>query len=146
MAHAGGRPSLYTPELGDKICEGIAHRISLVRICANDEAMPEVRTVYRWFREHDEFCQNYARAREAQAEFIADEILEISDSSEFEPNDKRIRVDARKWLASKYKPKVYGDKIMTEHSGSITHKDMDDDELDRLIRERQQALEKAQRD
>lgn len=29
----------------------------------------------------------------------------------------RLRVDTRKWLLSKALPKIYGDKITTEHSG-----------------------------
>jgi hypothetical protein len=142
---AGGRPSLYTPEIGDKICEGIAQRVPLVRICASDDAMPEPRTVYKWLREHPEFVQNYTRAREDQADFIADELVEITDNSELEANDKRIRVDARKWLASKYRPKVYGDKIMTEHSGTIGTTDLSDEELTRRLAELEQAKAQSER-
>jgi hypothetical protein len=140
-----GRPTDYTPELGDKICAGISKRISLVRICESDEAMPEVRSVYRWLREHPEFCQNYMRAREDQADYIADELIEITDDSALEPADKRIRVDARKWLASKYKPKVYGDKIMTEHSGTIGTTDLSDEELTRKLAELEQARANSER-
>jgi hypothetical protein len=72
-----------------------------------------------------EFRHQYARAREAQADFLAEEILQIADDGE---NDtyatengpavnhdvvqrSRLRVDARKWLASKLAPKKYGDKL-----------------------------------
>jgi hypothetical protein len=34
----------------------------------------------------------------------------------------RLKVDARKWVAAKLKPKKYGDKLQTEHSGEITTK------------------------
>lgn len=128
-----GRPTDYTEELADKICEGVAKRISLVKICASDDLMPEPRTVYRWLREHPEFSHNYARAREDQADYIAEEVIEIADDPELEPNDKRVRVDARKWLASKYRPKVYGDKIQTEHSGKIDTGDMTADQVDARI-------------
>jgi hypothetical protein len=33
---------------------------------------------------------------------------------------QRLKIDAKKWELSKLKPKKYGDKIQTEHSGEIT--------------------------
>jgi hypothetical protein len=109
---------MYTQAIADKICAGIARRVSLVRMCDNNDELPEVSTVYEWLRKYPEFANNYARAREDQAEFIAEELIEITDNSELDPADKRIRVDARKWLASKYRPKVYGDKITQELTGA----------------------------
>jgi hypothetical protein len=41
----------------------------------------------------------------------ADEILSIADDAEFDPHDRRFRVDTRKWLLSKVLPTVYGDKL-----------------------------------
>jgi hypothetical protein len=128
-----GRPTDYTTAIADKICEGVAVRISLAKICASDPEMPAPRTVYRWLEQNEEFRHNYVRAREDQADFIAEELIEISDNPEFEPNDKRIMVDTRKWLASKYKPKVYGDKIQTEHSGEVSLNAMSDDALNARI-------------
>ncbi len=52
----------------------------------------------------------YARAREEQADFYADEIVTIADT-EPDAATARVRVDARKWVASKLKPKRYGDKL-----------------------------------
>ena len=67
--------------------------------------------------------QIYARACEARAEVMANEILEISDSENNKDNvvvqRDRLRVDTRKWLLAKLHPKKYGDKIGVEHSGSI---------------------------
>jgi hypothetical protein len=118
---AAGRPTDYTPELGDLICEEIARKKPLARVCDESEDMPSARTVYRWLREHEEFCQNYTRAKEDQADYLAEETLEIADREDIDPADKRIRVDTRKWLASKFKPKKYGDKLDVDakHSGTI---------------------------
>lgn len=111
-----GRPTSYTQELGDQICEAISRKTALAKWCDADESRPAPRTVYRWLREHEEFCQNYARAKEDQADFLAEETLEISDDDGIDPADKRIRVDTRKWLASKFKPKKYGERQQIEQT------------------------------
>jgi hypothetical protein len=41
-----GRPPLYTKELAEEICEQVAMRVSLSRICQLPN-MPAERTVYR---------------------------------------------------------------------------------------------------
>ena len=122
-----GRPSNYTDEIAASICERIADGESLRKIC-RDDAMPDKATVFRWLADDSrtDFRDQYARAREAQADAMADEILEIADDGR---NDKytdedgrertdqdviarsRLRVDARKWLASKMAPKKYGEKL-----------------------------------
>ena len=52
------------------------------------------------------------RAREKQADFYADEIIGIADDESLDPNSRRIMIDARKWAASRLRPKVYGDKLV----------------------------------
>ena len=72
----------------------------------------------------------YTRAREAQADYLVDEMIEIADDSrkdtkviftssgeEIPAEDKewtgrvRMMLDTRKFIASKLKPKKYGDKL-----------------------------------
>lgn len=105
------KPSDYTPEVGDIICERISRMEALAKICDTDDSLPSARTVYRWLRENEQFCQNYTRAKEDQADYLADDTLTISDDQSIDPQQKRIMVDTRKWLASKFKPKKYGDRI-----------------------------------
>jgi hypothetical protein len=76
--------------------------------------------VYSWLAEHKEFLPLYVRAREDQADTLVDEILEIADDSALDPNERCVRIDARKWIASKLKPKTYGDKVQTDVSGTIS--------------------------
>lgn len=130
-----GRPSLYNNELAIKICERIANGESLRAIC-KDEGFPNKSTVLKWiFRDNiKEFIDQYDKAREIQAQLLADEIVEIADTPkvgvinklnaageiiETKEEDmlghRRLQVDSRKWYLSKVLPKVYGDKI--EHSG-----------------------------
>lgn len=97
--------------------------------------MPALTTVYQWFAAHPEFAQHYARARLDQADTLADEILDISDDARNDWMERhgeedagwqvngehiqrsKLRVDARKWVASKLKPGTYGDKTETTHKG-----------------------------
>ncbi len=111
-----GRPSLYTEALAAKICLRLAEGESLRSICA-DKAMPGLSTVMGWLFDgkHEGFPEQYARAREAQAELRADEITDIADGVEHGASEAvqaaRLRIDARKWIAAKLLPKRYGDKL-----------------------------------
>jgi len=57
-----GRPSLYSDELAERICDLLSVGHSLRKICER-KGMPERRTVLRWLAQHDEFRHQYARAR-----------------------------------------------------------------------------------
>lgn len=126
-----GRPSVYSDELADTICERIAMGESLRSIC-RDESTPAMSTVFKWLNENQVFSDQYARAREEQAETLADEIVDIADEThnDWDVNDKgyevvnseaiarsRLRVEARKWVASKLKPKKYGEYTRNEITG-----------------------------
>lgn len=113
-----GRPTDYSEELTAKICERLAIGESLARICRDDD-MPSMSSVFLWLGKYPEFSERYTRAREAQAETHADRLIEIADNDTIDPNHKRIMVDTRKWVASKLKPKRYGDKAEVEHSGNV---------------------------
>lgn len=107
------RPSEYSTDTADKICDQLADGMSLRKICAQD-GMPDKETVRRWLRQQDGFRAQYAQAREDQADHWADEIIDIADEAE-DAGLARVQVDARKWVASKLKPKSYGDKQL--HTG-----------------------------
>lgn len=106
----------FDQAIADTICEEIADGRSLRSIC-KDEGMPAKSTVFKWLAAVTAFADQYARAREAQADSLADDILDISDNKSLEPNDRRIRIEARKWLAGKQRPKVYGDATTLKHTG-----------------------------
>jgi predicted transcriptional regulator len=118
-APLGGRPSGYTEELADKICDAIAGSSKgLNHHCKELGISPSM--VYRWLEKNEGFRERYARAREDQADFVADEIVEIADDNSRDAEyyvggnhvqRAKLRVDARKWVASKLKPKKYGEKL-----------------------------------
>lgn len=130
-----GRPSVYNLDMATEICSRLASGEALKSIC-RDEAMPGLTTVYRWLASNSEFRDLYTRAREDQADTLADEIIEISDDGkndwmkrnhgEDDPGwvangehiqRSRLRVEARKWIAAKLKPKKYGDRLTQEVTG-----------------------------
>ena len=104
-----GRPSKYSPEIADEICIRLACGESMRSVCL-DKDMPAMPTVWRWIRERDEFRKQYDRAKHESADVHAEEILDIADDSVGDVPRDRLRIDARKWIASKLKPKKYGDK------------------------------------
>ncbi len=126
-----GRPSSYRDDIALIICTRLSQGESLRSIC-NDEALPTKTSVFRWLddEKRKDFRDQYARAREQQADFYAEQIVEISDEEcvfvdHGDGDDRkkvevafdsalvarnRLRVDARKWYASKLAPKKYGEK------------------------------------
>lgn len=126
-----GRPSLYTEALAAKLCLRLAEGETLRAIC-RDQAMPDKATVLRWLADEAkaDFRDQYAHARDMQADALFDQALEIADDVSGDwLTDKdgkrvvdheniqrsRLRVDTRKWAAGKMAPKQYGDKI--QHTG-----------------------------
>lgn len=119
-----GRPTDYTDEIAREICWRLAHGEPLTKI-TRDDHMPHAASVYRWLIKFPEFSEMYARAREDQADTLADEIQAIADEMPMETTDKegntkfdpayinwmRLRVDSRKWVAAKLKPRKYGDRV-----------------------------------
>lgn len=118
-----GRKTEYDPAIAAEICTRISCGESLRQICMEDR-MPVHSTVYLWLLQNKQFSDNYAKAREEQADTLADEIQAIADEPPAEiVDDKGVsrtdsgwvtwqknRIDARKWVAAKLKPKKYGDR------------------------------------
>lgn len=102
----------------DLICEKIASGMSLRAIAATGET-PKPGVICRELSLDTEFAEQYARARQAQADVLFDELIEIADDRSDDPASRRVRVDARKWAASKLKPKVYGDKVDLQVGGAL---------------------------
>lgn len=114
-----GRPSSYTQELADEICDRLSHGETLRSIIASSSHMPERRTIYSWLDANQDFQLQYKKARAEQADYYAELIIDESYSSH-DAAIGRLRVDALKWAASKMAPKKYGDKIEIETAQPLT--------------------------
>ena len=120
-----GRPSDYTQEIGDEICMLMSEGLSVLKISEMD-GMPEYRKIMRWRNAHEDFRHNYARAREARADFLVEEALQIIDDKSQdildikEGGDSRmitnsaavarakLQFEGRKWAAGQMAPKNWG--------------------------------------
>lgn len=126
----------FSQKLFDTICERIAQGQSLREI-SKDPDMPSQVSFFKWVGNDEKLAKQYARAREAQADLIFDEILEIADDATNDWMDRnsedesvrvvdhehvqrsRLRIDARKWMAGKLAPKKYGDKLDATVTGKL---------------------------
>ena len=140
-----GVHSTFTPDMGNKICKLIEDGFTFRKIEAM-EGMPANTTILRWLSEGDtdiasnkpdtpkaNFRRQYARSKSIQCHVIAEETLDISDDNSLDKVvDKegnlvsnpanvqrdRLRVDTRKWHVSKLMPKIYGERVLNDHTSS----------------------------
>ena len=136
-----GRPTDFSMELSDLVCERLAVGESM-RSIARDESMPAMSSLFKWLRIHPEFAEQYDRAKVESADAMSEDCLDIADNIDGSPvlidgvpvkvdgnlvkiidsvsvQHAKLKVDTRKWLMSKMKPKKYGDKIQAEHIGQV---------------------------
>lgn len=136
----GGRPTEYKPEIVDEILERVSNGESLKTICETP-GMPKKTAVFRWQQQNEEFRELLARAREAFADSVFDEVIDLADDSSNdhqEITDKdgnpigrfrvngdaiarsRLRVETRLKMAAILKPRVYSERIQHDHTHEIT--------------------------
>jgi hypothetical protein len=73
--------------------------------------MPNRETVRQWLAKDSKFLGQYARAREDQADALAEEALEAARSADKETAiAARVHMDAIRWFAGKVHPKKYGER------------------------------------
>lgn len=112
----------YTDAIGEEICRRIADGESLRSIC-RDKHMPELATVHRWTGDSSHpLCDQYARARDKQADYFAGRVAEVADDTlngKYDPQAARVAVDAFKWTAARMAPKRWGDRQHHEHTGEM---------------------------
>ncbi len=142
--HPGGRPTEYNQDMAARICEAVAITTDgLKKITDRIPDFPAVDTIRLWRHRFPEFSAQYADAKRFQAELLAEEIIDIADDVTYDTllktdkegndyeacnsewiNRSRLRVDSRKWVASKLLPKIYGEKTTTEATVTIRHEDL----------------------
>lgn len=93
-------------------------------------------TFFRWRIEHPDLDDAYMRAKAMQTDYLADEMLDIADTTNCDAyietlkdgtkvakvdgeaiSRSRLRVDTRKWIMAKLKPRQYGDKLDVTTNG-----------------------------
>lgn len=132
-----GRPTLYTPELAQEICERLSKGEPLSTIC-EDAHMPAVRTVSDWKEAQPTFSADFARARDDGHDAIAAQCFVIANTPqlgervEIDADGKervtredmlghrKLQVETRLKLLAKWDPKRYGERLDLNHSGGLT--------------------------
>lgn len=128
-----GRPSVYTPEIADEICEWIADGRSLREWC-RQHGKPTWSAVYAWLRADADFSARFALARDVGADAIAEDTLALLDAAPerhaTQFGDKidpahvqwtKNRADQRLKLLAKWNPKKYGDRVDVNHGGQVSY-------------------------
>ena len=110
---------------------------SLKSICEDIESAPTAKTFWKWMETDEDLRERYARAKSAQLEVLADQLVDLADQDRVcekvtikadgsrevvildQVERTRVQIDTRKWLLAKLNPKKYGDKIQQEHSGEV---------------------------
>ena len=107
------RPSEYNFEMCKVICSEVAGGFNIKTILKSKDEYPTFQTWCNWKREHDELFDLYVKAMQDKSESELEEIDYIRDmlkSGDIEPSSANVLIQTSKWLASKFYPKMFGDK------------------------------------
>ena len=123
---AGGRPTKYTKELAEEICDRIAtNSKGILKLCEDNSHWPNRSTIFKWKLDNQSFSDLYDKAKTTQLEVLYDDLISISDdtSQDLIENDKgkmvcnneyvnrsRLKIDTRKWILERLAPKKFGTK------------------------------------
>jgi len=123
----------YDKEQKETICKTIFDLIESGKSLryALKEVNLSSKSFFDWLQEDEEKVKQYAYVTDVRTEIkfesIEQDYLEEPQRDAFTGKIdsgwvqlQRLKIDAKKWELSKLKPKKYGDKIQTEHSGEIT--------------------------
>ena len=128
---------MFDQAIADQVCERIANGEPLAQICRNSERMPSVTTLWNWTQENRSFAESIARARAIGCDVIADDCLRIADTpvegirtkqtpdgtetwTEDMLGHRKLQVETRLRLLSKWHPKKYGDRLQSDIDLAVT--------------------------
>ena len=130
------------PDFDDAFLTAIAcgHSIPKIATILNVSAS----YVYKRIDSSHDLQNRYTRAKEHKAQYLAEQCIEISNDLSIPSDHKRIMLDARKFVSARYYAKMFGDKVIQEHTGSIDFTGISDAEINaRLSAKATQALQSA---
>lgn len=136
----GPSPMQFDQAIADHLCERIVTSTDSLRTICEDEGMPSVSLILKWLSLYPSFEAQYAKSKEQQIEALVSETLDIADDGRNDYMERlnfdgsqpgwhlngealarsRLRIDTRKWLAGKLKPKKYGEKIEVDQKVSAS--------------------------
>jgi len=134
---SAGRPTLYTRELAELICEKVATTaIGLEDLCRLYPELPSHDTIKKWRKEHQEFSALYHDAKVFQSRLLVEEcenlIPDLKTYVDSDGNERidpasaallKAKIDHRRWMAARLAPRIYGDKQTIEQTVTVKHED-----------------------
>lgn len=116
------RPTTYDIELCKEICKDVTNGRNIVDILKSNKDYPSESTWFRWKDENSELWELYVRAVQNKTEFLDSEIdryMVLCEKNKITPQQANVLIQTLKWKMSKFYPKMFGDKVQTEHSGEV---------------------------
>jgi len=112
--HPGGRPTDYSPEMVEKICQAIiCYSMGIRKLCEKFDYLPGHTTIRMWLGKYPEFRNLYLQAKRIQADLLFDETIDIADDDEednlIKINRAKLKIDTRKHKAARLLPDEYGE-------------------------------------
>lgn len=107
------RPSDYSFELCIEVCDRIADGENIKTILNSDDRFPSFPTWCKWKRENTELLNLYVNSIQDKGESVdskIDEIWEGCRTGLYDASTANVLIQTLKWKASKYYPKMFGDK------------------------------------
>ena len=111
-------PVAYSETLARQVCYHMLEGKTLEQI-GNLQGMPAKTTILRWRfgGKHEAFAEMYDLTRKMQAEDAAMAIVQIADDARETPEGvakAKLRIETRKWVASRLLRHLYGDNQRVE--------------------------------
>jgi hypothetical protein len=112
----------YDFDLCVEICNELADGHNIKRILASKENYPNWTTFRRWKQNNEELRTLYINSQQDKAIALENELDDLRDmltSKEIDASTYNVLAQTIKWKMAKFYPKVFGDKVMQEHSGEV---------------------------
>lgn len=116
-------PSKYSFELCKEICKEVADGANIKAVLKSKENYPTFQTWCNWKREHSELFDLYVKTMQDKSESEIEQIDRAYHDLRngfIDPATANVLIQTNKWKASKFYPKMFGDKLDVEQSGEIT--------------------------
>lgn len=103
------------PQFWDDLLDAIAGGDSVMNFARGHNIKPSLLTAWiHRFPDSSEQAQQYAGARRARAEYMADRIITTCDQvqvGDITPPQGRVIIDALRWMAARLDPHIWGEKL-----------------------------------
>ena len=117
----------YNYDLCVEICDLVANGSHIIDALNSNDNYPSWSTFRRWKRDNDELQTLYTRSIQDKSEMVIFEINQTMNdlkNKTIDASQARVLIDTYKWLAAKYYPKMFGDKLdLTSKDEKIESKD-----------------------